>query len=355
MSLAIGEIRLVQGSAKEPYKVKNVDGNIWSCGCPGWRNSPGPVETKTCKHVKALRDSTITAAPIPQLTVKAQRPSTSKASVQASETPVLLAHSWDGVMDPKGFFLSEKLDGCRAWWTGSEFLSRQGNRFFAPDWFRAQMPSHLLDGELFLDRGKFSQTISIIKRQDGSGDWTKIRYMVFDAPHLKVSFEERMDFLKQKAQKIHTWPFHLQIVDQEVCTGIEHLQSELTRIEALGGEGLMLRQPGSFYEAGRSQTLLKVKNMFDTEARVINYTPGKGKFKGMLGALQCETLAATLTIGGKQVEVPAGIRFDCGTGLTDQDRRNPPSIGKIITYRFQELSSDMVPRFPAYLATRDYE
>lgn len=34
-----------------------------------------------------------------------------------------------------------------------------------------------------------------------------------------------------------------------------------------------------------------------------------------------------------------------GSGLTDKIRRNPPKVGSIIVYRFQELTRDGVPRY----------
>ena len=36
--------------------------------------------------------------------------------------------------------------------------------------------------------------------------------------------------------------------------------------------------------------------------------------------------------------------FNVGTGLNDKQRQNPPKIGSIIIYRFQELTRDKVPR-----------
>ena len=35
--------------------------------------------------------------------------------------------------------------------------------------------------------------------------------------------------------------------------------------------------------------------------------------------------------------------------FSDHDRAHPPKIGTIITYRFQELTNDGVPRFPSYV------
>jgi DNA ligase-1 len=116
------------------------------------------------------------------------------------------------------------------------------------------------------------------------------------------------------------------------------LRAELARVEALGGEGLMLRQPGSLYEAGRSSTLLKVKTFHDAEARVVEHLPGAGRHKGRLGALS--------------VELPDGTSFSVGTGFSDAQRASPPPIGSTITFRYQELSDRGVPRFPSFVCVR---
>jgi DNA ligase-1 len=123
-----------------------------------------------------------------------------------------------------------------------------------------------------------------------------------------------------------------------VCTGLEHLRSELARVEALGGEGLMLREPQSKYEAGRSTTLLKIKTFHDAEAVVIGHEAGAGRHKGRLGALV--------------VKLPNGTQFSVGTGFSDKERTVPPAVGATITFRYQELSEAGVPRFPSYVGLR---
>jgi len=124
----------------------------------------------------------------------------------------------------------------------------------------------------------------------------------------------------------------------EVCTGFDHLLTELDRVTNLGGEGLMLREPGSSYEIGRSQTLLKVKRFIDAEARVVGHEPGKGRHKGRLGALQCE--------------LADGTKFSVGSGFSDAERMQPPAVGTTITFRYQELSDRGVPRFPTFVRVR---
>lgn len=244
---------------------------------------------------------------------------------------------WEGSVDPTGWLMSEKLDGVRAYWDGTQFWSRQSNKFYAPEWFLERLPPFPLDGELFGGRKKFQTTVSIVRRQDASDQWKDIRYRVFDVLEDGTAFELRM----QKAQVWfgeHHPPF-AEIHEQVPCTGLHHLQAELARILQLGGEGVMIRKPGSAYEHARTSSLLKVKRMQDAEAKVTGYTQGTGKYAdGMAGALE--------------VEMPNGKKFKIGTGLSDQDRLNPPPIGSVVTYQYQELSNDGIPRFPAFLRVR---
>ena len=250
--------------------------------------------------------------------------------------PLLLAESWNGTLDPAGWFLSEKLDGTRAYWDGRQFLSRQGNRFFAPEWFVAGLPLEPLDGELWIGRKQFQRTVSIVRRQDGGDHWKEVRFLVFDAPAHDGPFEERMDLVNLIMTMNR--PAYAQSHAHELCQGIGHLETMLAQVEAQGGEGLMLRRPGSTYEAGRSDTLLKLKTFHNAEARVVGHESGAGRHRGRLGALL--------------VALANGTRFAVGTGMSDRERMNPPAIGSTITFKYQELTDGGVPRFPTYVGIR---
>ena len=75
---------------------------------------------------------------------------------------------------------------------------------------------------------------------------------------------------------------YARLLQQDRCTGIGHLRTELARIESLGGEGRMLRQPRSQYETGRSSTPLTIKSMHDSEGGVVEHLPGRGRHAGRL-------------------------------------------------------------------------
>ncbi|MCC9606479.1 DNA ligase [Blastopirellula sp. JC732] len=323
-----GESVEMKGSGAKPYVLRNV-GGVYSCTCPAWRNQSIAIETRTCKHLRKLRGDDAELARIGgALPAKPVKPASEKEG-----PPILLAQSWDNAADLSDWWMSEKLDGVRAYWDGEKFLSRQGNEYHAPDWFVAGFPSTPLDGELWIDRGKFQRTVSVVRRQDKSDHWREVRFLAFDAPAMETPFEERLEYLHEtlRGEKLEFASVHT----HERCTGADHLQSELARVNALGGEGLMLREPGSKYEIGRSFTLLKVKTFHDAEAIVIGHQPGKGKYKGRLGALT--------------VQMPDGTEFSVGTGFSDAQRSNPPELGSVITYRFQELSDGGVPRFPSFV------
>lgn len=323
-----GESVEMKGSGAKPYVLKNV-GGVYSCSCPAWRNQSVPIERRTCKHLRKLRGeeaererlgSELPARPV-------------KTAEEKDGPPLLLAQSWDNALDLTGWWMSEKLDGVRAYWDGKRLLSRQGNEFHAPQWFVESLPDAPLDGELWIGRKQFQRTVSIVRRQDKSDHWREVRFLVFDAPRLGGGFEDRLKFLAERLP-LGQQPYAL-LHEHGRCKGLSHLREELARVEAGGGEGLMLRQPGSMYEAGRSSTLLKIKTFHDAEAVVRAHQPGKGKFKGMLGALA--------------VQLPDGTEFSVGTGFSDAERSSPPPVGSRITFRFQELSDGGVPRFPSFV------
>jgi DNA ligase-1 len=333
-----GETTEMQGSGSKPYVLKN-SGGVYSCSCPAWRNQSIAIEQRTCKHLRKLRgdaaEEARTGGALPQRPAKSKTGSEGESG-EDSGPPLLLAESWDNAADLSDWWMSEKLDGVRAYWDGKQFLSRQGNIYHAPDWFVEGLPSVPLDGELWIDRKKFQRTVSIVRRQDKNDLWNEVRFLIFDAPAAKGGFEDRLAFLKDSLAKSAA-KFTRQH-PHERCKSLEALRAELTRIESLGGEGLMLRQPGSKYVAGRSATLLKVKTFHDAEAVVVGHQAGAGRHKGRLGALL--------------VRLPDGTDFAIGTGFSDRERENPPAVGATVTFRYQELSDAGVPRFPSWIGVR---
>jgi len=346
----------------DKYIIKRYRGDMYHCSCTAWKMQSLPWTTRTCKHLKhylgeeyEFRRVGEVIAPVPQKkNLNGNNKNNEEISEKKTSKPVLkaisllLAQKYENT-DPTGWWMSEKLDGVRAYWNGKSLISRYGNEFYAPDYFlepfkQEGLRDHLFDGELFTNRGKFDRTISIVKTQNMhsqfSDRWHEVKYYVFDIPSLKdLPFEERISKLQQlfPPNKYS----HIQVVEHTLCEGQNHLRDRLKQTENSSGEGLMLRKPKSLYISSRSSSLLKVKSYDDTEATVLAHTPGKGKYEGVTGALL--------------VELENNIKFEVGTGFTDEQRKNPPPIGSVITFRYQGLTRTGKPRFARFLRMKQLE
>ena len=272
-----------------------------------------------------------------QLQPKPALSTSQKVGTEPQKTPVMLAHRWDPKIDIEGWWMSEKLDGVRGYWTGEEMISRSGNPFHIPTWFTKNFPSTPLDGELWIGRRQFSKLVGIIRRKVPDAEWEKVRYFIFDAPRAAGGFETRLDVARRWFRQHPN--SYTEVLKQQICENEMHLRRKLRAIESNGGEGLMLRKPNSPYTVGRSYDLLKVKTFKDEEAIVIKHLPGSGKHAGRLGALR--------------VELPNGIQFAIGTGFTDQEREKPPPVGSTITFKYYGFHESGIPRFASFLRVRE--
>jgi len=112
---------------------------------------------------------------------------------------VMLAQNFDPDRDdPKGWLMSEKLDGVRCYWNGKTMYTRNGNPFYAPKWWVAKLPEIALDGELWTERDDFQKIVSIVRKQDTENEeWKNIKFMIFDAPLVRGTFKHRLAVLKK--------------------------------------------------------------------------------------------------------------------------------------------------------------
>ena len=267
------------------------------------------------------------ALPIAGWSEESDDPALMLANVYREDLAPNLAHFW----------VSEKLDGVRASWTGSELLTRAGNTISAPTWFTARLPRIALDGELWGGRNLFERTSGIVRSTlPSDAAWRTLKYMVFDMPGQAGSFDQRLSTLRRVVADLRLeW---LQVVEQVRVTDATQLAAKLREIESEGGEGLMLHRGDSAYVAGRSNDLLKLKSFTDAEAKVVGHEPGNGKYVGMMGALLVERADGTrFKIGRASATKNAPIR-----------RRSIPGSRTPTT---GETNSGL-PRFPRYLRRR---
>ena len=251
--------------------------------------------------------------------------------------PLLLAVDAPPEIDPRGYLVSEKYDGVRAWWDGQALRFRSGLPIAAPDWFVAALPRQSLDGELWLARGRFEALVAAVRRQTPRDDeWRALRYMVFELPGAAGGFAARAERIRQIAES-HGGGACV-AVQQQALPDRAALAQRLQGVLDGGGEGLVLHRADAAYVTGRSSVLLKLKPLADAEAEVTAHLPGRGKHQGRLGALRLRTAQ--------------GVVFDIGTGFSDAQRASPPPLGAWVTYTHRGWTAAGVPRFASFSRVR---
>ncbi len=260
--------------------------------------------------------------------------------IHAVEIPVvMLAKVFHRHVDVSQFWASEKLDGVRARWDGKQLISKGGQVFAAPDWFIHGFPGMPLDGELWMARGRYEDVVAIVRKQSPHAGWKHIKLMVFDLPAHKGTFSERVDAMRKLAAQ--TRAPYLAVIEQFRLESEASLMQKRDEITSQGGEGLMLHRQSTLYQSGRSDDLLKVKPFEDAEAVVTAYRPGKGKNTGLMGSIKVRT--------------DNGKSFYIGSGFTQVQRKNPPPLGSVVTYRYQGFTDAGIPRFAVFVRVRDEE
>ena len=225
--------------------------------------------------------------------------------------------------------MSEKLDGIRAYWDGKRLISRGGKIIHAPKWFTKNYPPFEIDGELWTKREDFENISSIVRDKIPSDEWKSIKHYIFEVPQAKGDLFDRLKKVK---------PYEgttIRVIKQMPIKDKTHLKLFLKEIEEKGGEGLVVRDPGSSYITKRTSKALKVKTFHDAECKVVGYTKGKGKYKDAIGAIECK--------------LENGVQFKIGTGLSDKIRSKPPKIGELVTFKYQSFTKYGKPRFPVFL------
>ena len=220
-----------------------------------------------------------------------------------------------------GWLASEKLDGVRAYWDGRNLLSRNGKILAAPVGWSAHFPPFALDGELYTVRGEFEKIQSTVMDKTPSvAAWSEIKFYVFDVPEASGGLLDRLGELENFILKNPQAGQNLKIIKQVKVKDNAEFEAFAEAVIAKGGEGAVVREPNVPYERKRSKNALKYK-----------------KFKG----------------SNPDEQIPYGVKFKVGSGFSDEERANPPKIGSVITYKYQNLTAKGLPRFPIFLRVRE--
>lgn len=260
-----------------------------------------------------------------EINVMTDHTSTEKKRPRKVKIDEFLLHGieYDEKVDPTGLLMGEKYDGIRVLWNGKELISRAGKPLKAPHFFTEGLPKTFLDGELWVGRNKFESLISITrtKKED---PWVDLTYIVFDTPQVQQPFEARLDSIKKLSL-----PKHVKVAEYIKCTGRSHMKQYLQSILDGGGEGIVLRKPGSLYVSGRCSELLKLKPYQESEVR----------FKSL-----------HQNSGGLLCDQPNGL--ECIVKCPHQIYQHPPKEGTIITVQHEGMWKTGKIRYPYFWRER---
>jgi len=251
-------------------------------------------------------------------------------NIWADKPDLFLLNTYKQDMNVSGWYMSEKLDGVRAYWDGKNLISRGGNIIDVPGFFIKDFPTHKLDGELWSKRSDFSNISSIVNSKNSALRWRDLTYNIFEVPDVKGKFLERLSNVKETK--------YLKLIKQIKVKNKHHLKEFLKSVEEKGGEGIVVRDASLDYYTGRDNNALKVKNYLDDECIVVSYNEGLGKYKNKLGSLNCKLSSDKI--------------IKIGSGFSDRQRQTPPKVGSIITFKYYGFTSKGNPRFPVYLRQR---
>ena len=144
------------------------------------------------------------------------------------------------------------------------------------------------------------------------------------------------------------------LVDLDKKDGMKKFQDFNRNSLLKGYEGMMIKDPSSFYECKRSTTWLKSKPFIEISLKVKDYEEGTGRNKGKLGALIAE--------GEDENKF---FRLNIGSGFTDEQRdsfwkEKEQLIGKIVEVRADSVSKSKDGnhwslRFPRFKSFRGFE
>lgn len=208
-----------------------------------------------------------------------------------------------------------------------------------------------------------------------------LRFYVFDMWESVDTFRNRLDDLEQL--DFSGLNYRVELVETKLLWTIEQIDDYMNEKINLGHEGIVLRNPHSYYKNGRGSPvqgeLIKRKDgrWLDTEAMVI----GVKELRSNENEATINALGHTERSGHQENLVPQGVlgaleisgmfpeddtlesrlhgqcyQTSVGTGFDDQMRmelwQNPP-IGKIVKFKFFTGGVKDKPRFPVFLGFRD--
>lgn len=299
--------------------------------------------------------------------------------------PNLAISSDKVVLQPEVRFVSEKLDGIRVCFFGGVAYSRSlkplPNKVIQDI---AKLYADVLegcDGEIIAG-DKYAKDVlqrsnSFCMSDYKIDDFKIYLFDRFDAKDPEKMFVNRyvslFEIQKDFPKEVEILP-HFKVKGDRKTFFKDPNEVDLAEFEqeilSKGGEGCIVRDAFGTYKFGRSGTktpgIQKLKRFIDDEFLVVGYT----QFESNQNEAKVNELGRTARSSSKEgkvlveklgsliLETKQGIRFNCGTGFTDEDRLALWEIkdtldGKLAKVKFFHYSKDNVPLLPVFICFRN--
>ena len=205
-------------------------------------------------------------------------------------------------------------------------------------------PNTILDGELYTHGLGFETIVSMVRRaKTKHPDLLKLKYTIYDffiKGDNTLLYEERLKTLKSVFDNND----NVELIETRIVNDIHTLNNMLDFYIAQNYEGIMIRNNGIYKEGNRSKDLLKYKKFMDGEFEVIGHHMSKFGIPVPIFECKCANDKSFSVMMKEDLE-------------NKNKRMNNITefYGKMLTVKYQELTSDGIPRFPVGISFRDYE
>lgn len=199
-----------------------------------------------------------------------------------------------------------------------------------------------LDGELYNHdlHAEFEKLTSILRKQEPAPGHEIVQFHVYDLPG-PGTFAQRAAAMERLKPRLVGTP--IRIVETILVNNETEMWAAHERFKKMGYEGAIVRNAAGLYENFRSVNLMKLKDFIDAEFKIVGLDEGRGKLQGHCGSFICE--------------LPGGATFNAKMNgdlafLKTVWENKSAWIGKMLTVKYQGLTSAGVPRFPVGLRER---
>jgi len=273
------------------------------------------------------------------------------------ETPCMLATAYsDKTLKNIKFpaYVQNKMDGSRMIATVIDSFvtmqSRNGKPYLGLtnlEEVLSNLPDGVYDGELlYAPQGDVSnRTLGngvVNKASKGTISYDEqkdMKFVVWDYIQSVNNYNKGLDKTHYNQRFLNLFKIvedanvsNIEIVETCVVDNLEEARKEFKRQTSLGNEGIILKNIDASWENKRSKHLVKFKEELYADLVITNVVEGDGKYKNMLGALECRTNDGI-------------IQVSIGSGFTDADRQKlwlnkEEILGTIVEVKYNAIVED---------------